>query len=203
MTLERLAAQFFEPPRASSSACPPGTVDLTSRSTASRRCITERNDEQRQNYRRNACFQSFRSPPKDRSVDNYLGNAKMLRPELELVDGFVDNIRYKSLTRDGWILSLSGWRDEKSVVRWNAIMRFKKNVAPRFCRITIFASVKSRATPRCRAARRSQSSVSTKPRLARERRSPSLTPNGRTSHAKHRMRLVSRIIAASGPTLRD
>ncbi len=55
--------------------------------------------------------------------DAYLGNAKMLRPELEQVDGFVDNIRYKSLTRDGWILSLSGWRDEKSVVRWRTKMR--------------------------------------------------------------------------------
>src|SRR4051794_5322714 len=42
----------------------------------------------------------------------------MLRPELERVDGFVDNIRYRSLTREGWILSLSDWRDEKAVVRW-------------------------------------------------------------------------------------
>ena len=42
----------------------------------------------------------------------------MLRPELEQVEGFVDTIRYKSLTRDGWSLSLSSWRDEKSLVRW-------------------------------------------------------------------------------------
>jgi heme-degrading monooxygenase HmoA len=42
--------------------------------------------------------------------------------ELERVDGFIDNIRYKSLLRDGWILSLSGWRDEKSVVRWRSAM---------------------------------------------------------------------------------
>src|ERR1700753_834347 len=55
--------------------------------------------------------------------DAYLGNAKMLRPELEQVDGFVDNVRYKSLTREGWILSLSGWRDEKSVVRWRTTQR--------------------------------------------------------------------------------
>jgi heme-degrading monooxygenase HmoA len=47
----------------------------------------------------------------------------MLRPELERVDGFIDNIRYKSLTREGWILSLSGWRDEKSVVRWRTAQR--------------------------------------------------------------------------------
>lgn len=54
--------------------------------------------------------------------DAYLDKAKLLRPQLERIDGFVDNIRYKSLTRDGWILSLSGWRDEKSLVRWRTQM---------------------------------------------------------------------------------
>jgi heme-degrading monooxygenase HmoA len=42
----------------------------------------------------------------------------MLKPELEKIDGFVDNVRYRSLTREGWLLSLSGWRDEKALVRW-------------------------------------------------------------------------------------
>ena len=65
----------------------------------------------------------FEVHPKPDQWDAYLGNAKMLRPELEQVDGFVDNIRYKSLTREGWILSLSGWRDEKSVVRWRTARR--------------------------------------------------------------------------------
>ena len=51
-------------------------------------------------------------------MGRYLGYAKMLRPELEQIDGFVDNIRYRSLTREGWLLSLSSWRDEKAVVRW-------------------------------------------------------------------------------------
>src|SRR6201999_3880096 len=65
----------------------------------------------------------FEVHPKPQQWDAYLGNAKMLRPELEQVDGFVDNIRYKSLGREGWILSLSNWRDEKSVVRWRTRMR--------------------------------------------------------------------------------
>jgi heme-degrading monooxygenase HmoA len=65
----------------------------------------------------------FEVHPKTEQWDNYLGNAKMLRPELEQVNGFVDNTRYKSLTRPGWILSLSGWRDEKSVVRWRTAQR--------------------------------------------------------------------------------
>jgi heme-degrading monooxygenase HmoA len=65
----------------------------------------------------------FEVHPKSEQCDNYLGYARMLRPELEKVDGFVDNIRYRSLTREGWILSLSSWRDEKSVVRWRTKMR--------------------------------------------------------------------------------
>src|SRR5215813_5388190 len=56
-------------------------------------------------------------PMPDRQ-DAYLDVAKMLKPELEKIDGFIDNIRYRSLTRDGWILSLSTWRDEKALVRW-------------------------------------------------------------------------------------
>jgi heme-degrading monooxygenase HmoA len=65
----------------------------------------------------------FEVHPRPEQWDAYLGNAKMLRPELERVDGFIDNVRYKSLTREGWILSLSGWRDEKAVIRWRTSTR--------------------------------------------------------------------------------
>jgi heme-degrading monooxygenase HmoA len=65
----------------------------------------------------------FEVHPKSDHWDAYLENAKILRPELVKVEGFVDNIRYKSLTRDGWILSLSGWRNEKAVVRWRTTMK--------------------------------------------------------------------------------
>lgn len=60
----------------------------------------------------------FEVDPRITEFNTYLDTAKMLRPELEAVEGFVDNIRYKSLLREGWILSLSGWRDEKSLIRW-------------------------------------------------------------------------------------
>lgn len=60
----------------------------------------------------------FEVLPKNEKIADYFENAEMLRPELEQVDGFVDNIRYRSLTREGWFLSLSNWRDEKSLVRW-------------------------------------------------------------------------------------
>jgi heme-degrading monooxygenase HmoA len=65
----------------------------------------------------------FEVRPKTDQWDAYLGYAKMLRPELEQVEGFVDNIRYRSLNRDGWILSLSNWQNEKAVVRWRTKMR--------------------------------------------------------------------------------
>jgi heme-degrading monooxygenase HmoA len=56
--------------------------------------------------------------PIPEQFDAYLGMAKMLRPELDKIDGFIDNNRYASLTRAGWLLSLSSWRDEKSLIRW-------------------------------------------------------------------------------------
>jgi heme-degrading monooxygenase HmoA len=65
----------------------------------------------------------FEVHPRSDQWDTYLGYAGMLKPELEQIDGFVDNIRYRSLTREGWILSLSNWRDEKAVVRWRTGVR--------------------------------------------------------------------------------
>jgi heme-degrading monooxygenase HmoA len=60
----------------------------------------------------------FEVYPKSDQWETYLGLAKMLRPELEQIEGFIDNIRYGSLRRNGWILSLSSWKDEKELVRW-------------------------------------------------------------------------------------
>ena len=65
----------------------------------------------------------FEVHPRPELWDAYLGAARLLRPELEQVDGFVDNLRYRSLTRGGCILSLSTWRDEKAVVRWRTHLR--------------------------------------------------------------------------------
>src|SRR5690349_735305 len=60
----------------------------------------------------------FEVHPRPEQWDAYLGYAQQLRPKLERMDGFIDNLRYRSLAREGWILSLSTWRDEKSLVRW-------------------------------------------------------------------------------------
>ena len=48
----------------------------------------------------------------------YLAHAKELKPILESIDGFIDNERFESRRHEGWVLSLSTWRDEKAVVRW-------------------------------------------------------------------------------------
>lgn len=63
----------------------------------------------------------FEVHPKADRWDAYLGYASLLRPELVQVDGFIDNIRYRSLRREGWVLSLSTWRDEKSLIRWRTL----------------------------------------------------------------------------------
>jgi heme-degrading monooxygenase HmoA len=60
----------------------------------------------------------FEVNPKPEQWDSYLSYANLLRPELERIDGFIDNERFSSLRRPGWVLSLSIWLDEKAVIRW-------------------------------------------------------------------------------------
>ena len=60
----------------------------------------------------------FEVHPASGKKDEYLSLAKHLKPSLESIDGFVDNERFESKLRDGWVLSLSTWRNEKAVVRW-------------------------------------------------------------------------------------
>jgi heme-degrading monooxygenase HmoA len=60
----------------------------------------------------------FEVLPAKGKKDEYLELAKHLKPILESIDGFVDNERFESQLRPGWVLSHSTWRDEKSVVRW-------------------------------------------------------------------------------------
>ena len=60
----------------------------------------------------------FEVQPKSDRWDDYLSLAKQLKPKLEAIDGFIDNDRFESQRTKGRVLSLSTWRDEKSVVRW-------------------------------------------------------------------------------------
>jgi heme-degrading monooxygenase HmoA len=56
--------------------------------------------------------------PHQGKKDDYLEQAKFLKPIIETIDGFIDNERFESRRKSGWVLSHSTWRDEKSVVRW-------------------------------------------------------------------------------------
>ena len=62
----------------------------------------------------------FEVNPQPQQWEAYLGYAQSLRPQLERIDGFIDNERFSSLGRPGWVLSLSIWRDEDAVVRWRS-----------------------------------------------------------------------------------
>ena len=63
----------------------------------------------------------FEVQPKKERWDDYLALAKTLKPELEKIDGFIDNERFGSKRHEGRILSLSTWRDEKAVIRWRTL----------------------------------------------------------------------------------
>ena len=60
----------------------------------------------------------FAVQPKPDQWEQYLDLAKQLRPELEQIDGFLENERYRSRRTDGRLLSLSIWANEKAVIRW-------------------------------------------------------------------------------------
>lgn len=60
----------------------------------------------------------FEVEPRPDRWDAYLAHAAALRPDLIQIDGFLDNRRYNSRRHPGRLLSLSLWRDEKSVIRW-------------------------------------------------------------------------------------
>ena len=112
--------------------------------------------------------------PNKENWDDYFDNAKMLHPELEQVEGFVDNIRYRSLTREGWILSVSNWRDEKSLVRWRTRRRHhevQQKGRDEILADYTCASARSLPTIRCPRGTPSRSSASTRPKSGRERRS--------------------------------
>ncbi len=63
----------------------------------------------------------FEVRPKDGCNQAYLGYAKLLRPEVERIDGFIAVDRFASRRHPGLILSHSLWRDEKALIRWRTL----------------------------------------------------------------------------------
>jgi heme-degrading monooxygenase HmoA len=60
----------------------------------------------------------FEVEPEAGREQDYLDIAARLRPELEKIDGFISIERFRSLSQEGRILSLSFWRDEEAIARW-------------------------------------------------------------------------------------
>lgn len=62
----------------------------------------------------------FEVEPRPERWDDYLAIAGGLRPELERIEGFVLNERFRSERNPGRLLSLSLWEDEQAVIRWRS-----------------------------------------------------------------------------------
>ncbi|QRN52117.1 antibiotic biosynthesis monooxygenase family protein [Dyella caseinilytica] len=63
----------------------------------------------------------FEVKPDEARGADYLRIAKGLRPELTQMPGFLENERFRSRSRPGYLLSLSLWDDEKALVRWRTV----------------------------------------------------------------------------------
>lgn len=59
----------------------------------------------------------FELQPRTEQRDAFRQSAEILRLELQDAPGFVESVRYASLTRDGWFLSLSTWDGEKAAIQ--------------------------------------------------------------------------------------
>ena len=90
----------------------------------------------------------FEVEPEPDGVQDYLDIAARLRPELEKIDGFISIERFKSLSQDGKILSLSFWRNEDAIARWrqegqhHAAQREGRDRIFRYYRIRVAAVVR-------------------------------------------------------------
>lgn len=127
----------------------------------------------------------FEAQPHPELFDEYLGVAKLLRPELEAIDGFIDNARFASARTSGRLLSLSTWRDEKALIRWRTQAthhdRGQQRGHLRSSPTTASASPRSPTTPTPPPASRSIRTGTTRPRSAPRRRPRSSSPSTPTT----------------------
>jgi heme-degrading monooxygenase HmoA len=63
----------------------------------------------------------FEARPSAGRWNSYLDQVRLLRPELEQMPGFIGISLYRSLARDGWMLSLAGFEDEQAMLRWRRL----------------------------------------------------------------------------------
>ncbi|HLH77743.1 MAG TPA: antibiotic biosynthesis monooxygenase [Candidatus Binataceae bacterium] len=63
----------------------------------------------------------FEVQPRQERWEEYLGLARLLRPELEQIEGFIENERFVHQADGSRLLSLSLWDNEKALVRWRTV----------------------------------------------------------------------------------
>jgi heme-degrading monooxygenase HmoA len=84
----------------------------------------------------------FEAIPANGKWDDYLNLAARLKPELQKMDGFISVERFQSLTDSRKILSLSFWKDEKSISQWRNLESHR--MAQKSGRNTIFEDYRIR-----------------------------------------------------------
>jgi heme-degrading monooxygenase HmoA len=84
----------------------------------------------------------FEVHAKPESADVYARRVALLKAEIVKIDGFIDQSLYSSLNRDGWLLSLSNWRDEKALIRWRTQTTHQSLQAK--CRAEVFVDYRLR-----------------------------------------------------------
>ncbi len=67
----------------------------------------------------------FEVKPKNEGIEEYLKIASQLREFLENREGFISIERFKSLTEENKILSLSFWKDEISIEKWRNLLEHR------------------------------------------------------------------------------
>ncbi|SRR5579875_135288 len=68
----------------------------------------------------------FEVEPKPGRERDYLDMAAALKSELERIDGFLSVERFRSLTKEGKVLSVSFWRDAEAVKRWREQVQHRR-----------------------------------------------------------------------------
>ena len=68
-------------------------------------------------------FEVKRNGPKGRA--DYLAEARALSARVAAMSGFLDVERFENKTRPGWLLSLSKWRDESSLLAWRKVFEHR------------------------------------------------------------------------------
>jgi len=63
-------------------------------------------------------FVLFEVTIKKEGMKEYLSLAAGLKTELECADGYIRSERFKSITNEGKLLSLSVWENERAVEKW-------------------------------------------------------------------------------------